>query len=103
VRGFTDRPVPVEVLGRVVSAAAWAPSGSNRLAVKIGDAKKHLRLQIDNCDNTGVRGQQPFFTAFRTSIILSHVSLLLLKLVSFDFQFFAKWGRSAKGEIKYDK
>ena len=29
VRGFTDRPVPVEVLGRVVSAAAWAPSGSN--------------------------------------------------------------------------
>ena len=29
VRGFTDRPVPREVLGRVLSAAAWAPSGSN--------------------------------------------------------------------------
>jgi nitroreductase len=29
VRGFTDRPVPIEVLGRVLSAAAWAPSGSN--------------------------------------------------------------------------
>lgn len=29
VRGFTDRPVPAEVLRRVLSAAAWAPSGSN--------------------------------------------------------------------------
>ena len=29
VRKFTDRPVPVKVLGRVMSAAAWAPSGSN--------------------------------------------------------------------------
>jgi nitroreductase len=29
VRGFTDQPVPKEVLERVLSAAAWAPSGSN--------------------------------------------------------------------------
>ena len=29
VRGFTDRRVPREVLERVLSAAAWAPSGSN--------------------------------------------------------------------------
>ncbi|MEV6292854.1 nitroreductase [Streptomyces sp. NPDC051896] len=29
VRGFTDRHVPREVLERVLSAAAWAPSGSN--------------------------------------------------------------------------
>ncbi|MEV0825161.1 nitroreductase [Nonomuraea rubra] len=29
VRGFTDQPVPMEVLKRVLSAAAWAPSGSN--------------------------------------------------------------------------
>jgi nitroreductase len=29
VRGFTDRPVPREVLQRVLSAAAWSPSGSN--------------------------------------------------------------------------
>jgi len=29
VRGFTDRPVPGKVLERVLSAAAWAPSGSN--------------------------------------------------------------------------
>jgi nitroreductase len=29
VRGFLDRPVPPDVLDRVLSAAAWAPSGSN--------------------------------------------------------------------------
>jgi nitroreductase len=29
VRGFTDQPVSMEVLERVLSAAAWAPSGSN--------------------------------------------------------------------------
>lgn len=29
VRGFTDQPIPKEVLERVLSAAAWAPSGSN--------------------------------------------------------------------------
>jgi nitroreductase len=29
VRGFTERPVPEETLQRVLSAAAWSPSGSN--------------------------------------------------------------------------
>ncbi|CDO87187.1 NADH dehydrogenase [Mycobacterium triplex] len=29
VRGFTDQPVPTEALERVMSAAAWSPSGSN--------------------------------------------------------------------------
>ncbi|WP_434424510.1 nitroreductase [Nannocystis pusilla] len=29
VRGFTDQPVSREVLQRVLSAAAWSPSGSN--------------------------------------------------------------------------
>jgi hypothetical protein len=29
VRGFTDRPLPTEVLQRVLSAAAWSPSRSN--------------------------------------------------------------------------
>ena len=29
VRGFTDQPVPREVIERVLSAAAWAPSGSD--------------------------------------------------------------------------
>ena len=29
VRGFKDEPVSREVLERVLSAAAWSPSGSN--------------------------------------------------------------------------
>jgi len=29
VRGFKDQPVSREVLERVLSAAAWSPSGSN--------------------------------------------------------------------------
>ena len=29
VRGFTDQPIPKEVLKRVLSTAAWSPSASN--------------------------------------------------------------------------
>jgi len=29
VRGFKDEPVSREILERVLSAAAWSPSGSN--------------------------------------------------------------------------
>jgi nitroreductase len=29
VRGFTDQPVSREVIERVLTAAAWSPSGSN--------------------------------------------------------------------------
>jgi nitroreductase len=36
VRGFTDEPVPTEVLERVLSAAAWSPSGSNLHGMSIG-------------------------------------------------------------------
>ena len=42
---------------------------NDRLAVEIGDAEEHLRLQIDNCHHTVVGSQQSFFTTFRTSII----------------------------------
>jgi hypothetical protein len=49
----------------------------DRLAVKIGDPKEHLRLKIDNCDDTVVRRQKSLFAAFRTSISLSHDFLLL--------------------------
>jgi nitroreductase len=47
VRGFLDRPVPEEVLHRVLSAAAWAPSGSNlqpwRIYVVTGEPLQRLR------------------------------------------------------------
>lgn len=47
VRGFTDEPVPIEVLQRVVQAAAWAPSGSNvqpwRIYVVTGEPLARLR------------------------------------------------------------
>jgi nitroreductase len=47
VRGFMDRPVPREVLERVLSAAAWAPSGSNlqpwRVYVLTGAPLVHLK------------------------------------------------------------
>src|SRR5439155_14748990 len=49
----------------------------DRLPVEIGDAKKHLGLEIDNCDYAVVRGQQSFFAAFRATIVLSHKFLLL--------------------------
>lgn len=47
VRGFTDEPVSEEVLRRVLTAAAWAPSGSNiqpwRVFVVTGEPLKQLR------------------------------------------------------------
>lgn len=47
VRGFTDQPVPVEVLERVLTAARWAPSGSNlqpwRIYVVTGEALALLK------------------------------------------------------------
>jgi nitroreductase len=47
VRGFLDRPVPEDVLHRVLSAAAWAPSGSNlqpwHIYVVTGEPLQQLR------------------------------------------------------------
>lgn len=47
VRGFTDQPVPQEVLRRVLTAAARAPSGSNlqpwRIYVVTGEPLKRLK------------------------------------------------------------
>lgn len=47
VRGFTDKPVPEEALLRVLSAAAWSPSGSNlqpwRIYVVTGEPLRRLK------------------------------------------------------------
>ncbi|GFG54096.1 nitroreductase family protein [Mycolicibacterium agri] len=47
VRGFTDEEVPRDVLERVLSAAAWAPSGSNiqpwRIFVVTGEPLAQLK------------------------------------------------------------
>ncbi|WP_089105664.1 nitroreductase [Streptomyces hyaluromycini] len=58
VRGFTDRPVSREVLERVLSAAAWAPSGSNlqpwRVYVltgrPLGELKELAGERVTACD-----------------------------------------------------
>ncbi len=48
VRRLRPDPIPEEVLGRVLQAATWAPSGGNvqpwRMIV-VQDAAKRLRLQ----------------------------------------------------------
>ncbi|TFV59144.1 nitroreductase [Mycobacterium sp. PS03-16] len=47
VRAFTDRPVPTATLERVLTAAAWAPSGSNlqpwRIFVVTGEPLARLK------------------------------------------------------------
>ena len=54
VRGFLDRPVPAEVLRRVLADAAWAPSGSNLqpwhvYAVTGADAAPEARYRAGGC------------------------------------------------------
>ena len=50
VRGFTDLPVPKQVLRRVLSAATWAPSGSNlqpwRVYVTTGSPLAEIKKRI---------------------------------------------------------
>lgn len=47
VRGFTDEPVPIPVLRRVLTAAGWAPSGGNiqpwRIFVVTGEPLARLK------------------------------------------------------------
>jgi nitroreductase len=58
VRGFTDQPVPREVLERVLSAAAWSPSGSNiqpwntyvGTGAQLADLKKRAVERVANGD-----------------------------------------------------
>ena len=50
VRGFTDQPVSKEVLERVLSAAAWSPSGSN---LQPWDWEARQRAAIANWDCFG--------------------------------------------------
>lgn len=51
VRAFTDRQVPREVLERVLTAAAWAPSASNiqpwRAYVLTGEPLSELKDLVD--------------------------------------------------------
>jgi hypothetical protein len=49
----------------------------DRLAVKIGYAKEHLGLEIDNLGHAVVRFQQPFFAPRRTTTGVRHDFFLL--------------------------
>ena len=44
----------------------------DRLAVKIGHAKEHLGLEIDDRDHAVVRGQQPFFAPLPATTVWRH-------------------------------
>lgn len=52
VRGFLDKPVPLDVLRRVMDTARWAPSGCNfqpwQASVLTGEPLKALRNKIVN-------------------------------------------------------
>jgi len=42
----------------------------DRLAVKVGDAEKHLRLKVDNCDDTVIGREQSFFLSLGREVLL---------------------------------
>src|SRR5262245_7262008 len=63
VRNFTNRPVPREALARVMSAAAWSPSGSNiqpwHIYVVTGAALAEIRKLACERVATGDRWDEP--------------------------------------------
>ena len=65
VRGFKDEPVSREVLERVLSAAAWSPSGSNiqpwNIYVMTG-APKHFQLPMAAASVLSSASGAPFIT-----------------------------------------
>ncbi|MDT0394884.1 MULTISPECIES: nitroreductase [Streptomyces] len=68
VRGFTDRPVPKEVLERVLAAAAWAPSASNlqpwHACVVTGGPLAELKKRAGERLATGDSWDEPEYTMY---------------------------------------
>ncbi|MFJ6070936.1 nitroreductase [Streptomyces sp. NPDC093065] len=68
VRGFTDREVPREVLQRVVSAAAWAPSASNiqpwHAYLLTGEPLSDLKKQVRERIATGEPWDEPEYVQY---------------------------------------
>jgi nitroreductase len=73
-RGFTDRPVPRRVLERVLSAAAWAPSGSNLQPWRsygvtggpLAELKKRAGERVAACDPWVEREYEMFPPALKS-------------------------------------
>ena len=65
VRGFTNQPVPREVLERVLSAAAWSPSGSDiqpwHIYVVTGAPLAQLKKLATERVAAGIRAYAPEF------------------------------------------
>jgi nitroreductase len=68
VRGFTDEPMPTEVLERVLSAAACAPSGSNvqpwRIYVVTGEPLQRLKKVATERVATGDPWDDPEYVMY---------------------------------------
>ncbi|MEU6341795.1 nitroreductase [Streptomyces sp. NPDC046977] len=68
VRGFTDRCVPREVLERVMSAAAWAPSASNlqpwHIYVVTGGPLAELRKRAGERVDAGDAWDEPEYEQY---------------------------------------
>lgn len=72
IRRFTDRPVPREVLERVLAAAAGAPSGSNlqpwHIYVLSGARLAELKKRVAELVAAGHRGDDPEFAIYPPEI-----------------------------------
>ena len=68
VRDFTDEPVPQQVLERVLSAAAWSPSGSNiqpwRPYVVSGTPLKELKKRATERITAGDPWDEPEYVQY---------------------------------------
>ncbi|MBB4761010.1 nitroreductase family protein [Amorphoplanes digitatis] len=77
IRGFTDQPVPREVLERVLAAAADAPSGSNmqpwNVYVVTGDPLARLKRTVADRVAAGGSGDSREFATYPSELRAPYV------------------------------
>ncbi len=74
VRQYLDKPVPEDILNRILEAGTWAPSAMNRqsaIMIAVTDRALRDRLSAMNASIMGREGTDPFYGAPVVVVVLA--------------------------------